>query len=77
MVQSHVEGLARLLKLSNMAREDYPNALALKAALIRHAPLLEAEPGTIGTLRLHPRLFEGVVAAFDRQHANAQKEASR
>lgn len=76
IVQSHVENLAALLKLSNMAREDYPNALALKAALILHAPLLEAGPGPLGTLGLHPRLFVGVVEAFDRQQATTQGKES-
>lgn len=76
IVQSHVENLAALLKLSNMAREDYPDALALKAALILHSPLLEAGPGALGTLGLHPRLFVGVVEAFDRQQANTQGKES-
>jgi hypothetical protein len=76
ILQNHVDNLAALLKLSNMAREDYPNALALKTALILNAPLLDAGPGALGTLSLHPRLFVGVVAVFDRQHANTTPQES-
>lgn len=76
IVQDHAKTLAALLKLSNMSREDYPDALALKAALILHAPLLDAGPGALGTLGLHPRLFVGVVEAFDRQQQNAHGKES-
>lgn len=76
ILQDHVDNLAALLKLSNLAREDYPNALALKAALILNAPLLDAGAEALGTLSLHPRLFVDVVAAFDRQQANSASKES-
>lgn len=71
IVQDHAQTLAALLKLSNMDRGKYPDPLALRAALILHAPLLEAGPEAIGLLSLHSRLFVGVVNAFDCQQ-NAQ-----
>jgi hypothetical protein len=76
ILQDHVDNLAALLKLSKMAREDCPNALALRTALILNAPLLDAGPGALGTLSLHPSLFVGVVAAFDCQHANTTPKES-
>lgn len=72
-LQVHVDNLAALLKLANMDRATHATAAALKTALIRNAPLLEAGAGALGTLGLPGDLFAGVVAAFDRQHALPQQ----
>lgn len=74
VVQRHVENVAALLKLTKMDRADYPNADALRVAIIRTAPLLDAGPGALGTLSLPLLLFVGVVEAFDRQRANTGPE---
>lgn len=76
IVQDHAQTLAALLKLSNMDRGKYANPLALRAALILHAPLLEAGPEAIGLLSLRSPLFVGVVDALDRQQQNTHGKES-
>jgi hypothetical protein len=68
---THARTLAALLETSGMKRGDYERASALLAALILHAPLLNAGAAVIGLLSLHPAEFVKVVETLDRQRPNA------
>lgn len=69
-LETHARTLAALLEKSGMKRGDYKSASALLAALILHAPLLNAGAAVIGLLSLHPAKFAKVVETFDRQVSN-------
>lgn len=64
-LETHARTLAALLETSGMKRGDYESASALLAALILHAPLLNAGAAAIGLLSLHPAKFAKVVETFD------------
>jgi hypothetical protein len=69
-LDTHAQTLAALLETSGMERGDYESASALLAALILHAPLLNAGAAVIGLLSLHPAKFAKVVETFDHQQGN-------